>query len=195
MALHCEDTSLPGVRLFVPDAHQDTRGFFMELFHERKYAALGLDARMVQINLSRSGQGILRGLHYQLHHPQAKLIGVLRGAIFDVAVDVRLDSPAFGRWHGCVLDDEQRRQMFIPAGFAHGFCVLSETADVLYQCSDFYVPGDERGIAWNDPDIGVAWPLEGAPVLSDRDRRHPRLAAMPPGDLPRCEPRRDDGGG
>lgn len=188
MALRCMETPLPGVRLFAPDVFRDSRGFFMEVFHERKYAALGLEGRMVQVNLSRSAKGILRGLHYQLHHPQAKLLGVLQGAIYDVAVDIRRGSPTFGRWFGTMLEAEQRRQMFVPAGFAHGFCVMSDTAEVLYQCSDYYAPEDERGIAWDDPAIGIAWPLEGPPVLSDRDRRHPRLAEADPGALPVYQP-------
>ena len=183
MGLVCESVPLPGVRLFTPPLFGDERGYFLELFNTRAYAAAGLQAAWAQTNMSHSARGILRGLHYQHRHPQAKLVSCLRGAIFDVAVDIRRGSPAFGRWFGCVLDGVRHAQMFIPAGFAHGFLVLSEDADVLYQCSDFYTPADERGIAWNDPSLAIPWPLGGAaPVLSDRDRGHPRLADA--GDLP-----------
>ncbi len=186
MGLACETVApLSGVRLFTPPFFGDARGFFLELFNTHAYAAAGLDTAWAQTNLSHSTRGILRGLHYQLRHPQAKLVSCLRGAIFDVAVDIRRGSPSFGRWFGCVLDGVRHRQLFVPAGFAHGFCVLSEEAEVLYQCSDFYDPSDERGLAWNDPRLAIPWPLGGAaPRLSARDQRHPRLADADPCELP-----------
>lgn len=185
MALTCEATELPGVLLFTPEVFGDPRGFFMETFHAEKYARHGVPAALVQSNFSRSARGILRGLHYQLRHPQGKLVTALAGEIFDVAVDVRRGSPTFGRWVGHVLSGENHRQLWIPAGYAHGFSVLSDSADVTYHCTDFYRPEDERGIIWNDPELAVAWPLDGAPQLSGRDARHPRMAELPAEDLPR----------
>ena len=167
-------TENPDVLLIEPDVFRDPRGFFMETFHARKYRLQGLPETFVQDNHSRSTRGVLRGLHYQLEHPQGKLVRVVSGEVLDVAVDIRRGSPFFGNWAGAVLSDENLKQMYIPPGFAHGFCVLSERADVLYKCTDFYTPGDEYGIAWDDPDIGIEWP-ELDFVLSDKDRRYPSL--------------------
>ena len=183
MALRRIDTTLPGVWVFEPDVFGDARGYFAEVFHGRRYAALGLDVTMVQLNVSHSARGTLRGLHYQIRHAQAKLINVIRGEIYDVAVDVRRGSPTFGRWEAHRLSAENHRQLFIPAGFAHGFCVVSEEADVLYQCSDFYSPADERGVLWSDPTLAIPWPV-APPILSDRDRAFPTLAQARPEDLP-----------
>jgi dTDP-4-dehydrorhamnose 3,5-epimerase len=179
------DTALPGVCLVESRVFGDRRGFFLETWREDRFAELGLGVRLVQDNWSRSARGVLRGLHWQLGRPQAKLVRVITGAVFDVVVDVRRGSPTFGRWIGEVLSEENQRAMFVPVGFAHGFLVLSPTCDFVYRCSDYYAPAEERGIAWNDPAVGVAWPLEGiAPVLSDKDRVLPTLTDVAPGDLP-----------
>lgn len=167
-------TENPEVVLIEPDVFRDPRGFFMETFHAGKFRSQGLPETFVQDNHSRSTRGVLRGLHYQLKHPQGKLVRVVAGEVLDVAVDIRKGSPYFGTWVGVLLSEDNQRQMYIPPGFAHGYCVLSEQADVLYKCTDFYAPGDEYGIAWDDPDIGIEWPKLDY-VLSDRDRRHPRL--------------------
>jgi len=189
MALCIEETELPGVLVVKPDLFGDARGFFAELHHQRKYAAAGLAVTFVQDNQSRSVRGVLRGLHYQLRHPQGKLVCAARGEIFDVAVDIRRGSPTFGRWTGRLLSDTNRQQMYIPEGFAHGFCVLSDTADVVYKCTDFFDAEDDRGILWSDPDVGVAWPI-AQPLISDRDTRHPLLreadAAVLPVYIPPC---------
>jgi dTDP-4-dehydrorhamnose 3,5-epimerase len=175
-------TSLPGVLLIEPDVFTDARGEFLETHHSARYAEHGIPGPFVQDNLSRSVKGTLRGLHYQLKHAQGKLVMALTGRIFDVAVDIRKNSPAFGRWVGVELSGENRRQLYIPPGFAHGFCVVSETADVLYKCTDLYAPRDERGIVWNDPALAIAWPVT-SPLLSNKDRAYPRLAGMDK-DLP-----------
>ncbi len=179
------ETSLPGVCVLEPVVHGDERGFFMEIHHQRAFAALGIGHVFVQDNYSRSGRHVLRGLHYQVRQPQAKLVHVLQGEVFDVAVDIRRGSATFGRWTGEVLSSENRRSMFIPEGFAHGFLVLSERAEFLYKCSDFYAPEHERGIAWDDPALAISWPLRGArPVLSTKDAAYGTLATRPTGDLP-----------
>jgi dTDP-4-dehydrorhamnose 3,5-epimerase len=176
-------TEIPGVVVIEPDVFRDPRGFFMETFHAGKFRSQGLPEIFVQDNQSRSSRGVLRGLHYQLQHPQGKLVRVLNGEVFDVAVDIRRGSPFFGRWAGLLLSDKNMKQIYIPPGFAHGFCVLSEQADVVYKCTDLYAPGDEYGIAWNDPAIGIEWPQVDY-LLSDKDRRNPRLSEI--GDrLPR----------
>ena len=167
-------TSLPDVRIIEPKAFEDRRGFFMETYHQRRYEQSNIDCIFVQDNLSHSVRGILRGLHYQLQYPQAKLVQVIYGAIFDVAVDIRRGSPTFGKWIGAHISDKNRHQIFVPEGFAHGFCVLSETADVLYKCTDFYAPDDEGGILWSDPGIGIDWPIND-PLLSDKDSQYPCL--------------------
>jgi dTDP-4-dehydrorhamnose 3,5-epimerase len=164
-------TALPEVLVIEPKVFGDERGFFLESWNERAFAQAGIDARFVQDNHSRSARGVLRGLHYQLRHPQGKLMRVVAGRVFDVAVDIRRGSPNFGRWAGVMLDAAEHKLVWIPPGFAHGFCVLSDTADVLYKATDFYAPDDERAIAWNDPDIAVAWPLDGPPSLSAKDAR------------------------
>jgi dTDP-4-dehydrorhamnose 3,5-epimerase len=167
-------TENPDVLLIEPDVFRDPRGFFMETFHAGKYCSHGLPETFVQDNHSRSTRGVLRGLHYQLQHPQGKLVRVASGEVLDVAVDIRRGSRFFGKWVGVVLSEENLKQMYIPPGFAHGFCVLSEQADVLYKCTDVYTPGDEYGIAWDDPDIGIEWPRLDY-LLSDKDQRYPRL--------------------
>lgn len=165
------ETPLPEVKLIEPDIFGDARGFFVESWNRRSFAALGLDLDFVQDNHSRSAKGVLRGLHYQLTQPQGKLVRVARGAVFDVAVDLRRSSPNFGCWVGYELSDENGRMLWVPPGFAHGFLTLSDVADFQYKCTDFYAPEDERAILWNDPDIGIAWPLgEGeVPLLSAKD--------------------------
>ncbi|HEX8689578.1 MAG TPA: dTDP-4-dehydrorhamnose 3,5-epimerase [Solirubrobacterales bacterium] len=170
-------SELEGVVLIEPEVHGDQRGFMVETYRRDAWAELGVDAEFVQQNHSRSVQGTLRGLHFQTEPGQAKLVRCPRGRIFDVAVDLRRNSPTYGRWEGQVLDDEDHRQLFVPAGFGHGFAVLSEVADVAYQLSSLYDPATEAGIAWNDPDVGVEWPIED-PLLSERDRKAPRLSAV-----------------
>jgi len=177
------DTPLPGVLLIEPDVFGDRRGYFMETYHRQRYRQSGIRPEFVQDNLSSSCRGTLRGLHYQLPHAQAKLVQVLQGEVFDVAVDIRQGSPHFGRWTGVRLSAENSRQLFVPPGFAHGFCVLSETALFLYKCSDFYHPECEEGILWCDPGIGIDWPVE-TPLLSDKDQRYAPLEQIPPERLP-----------
>lgn len=170
-------TDLDGVLVIEPQVHRDDRGFFAETFHAPRYASAGVDATFIQDNHSRSTKGTLRGLHAQLQRPQAKLLRVLRGAIFDVVVDVRVGSPTFKRWISVELSDENFRQIFVPVGFAHGFCVLSDVAEVEYKCSDVYQAGDELGLAWNDPEVGVAWPI-AEPLLSPKDREGKPLSRL-----------------
>ena len=179
-------TSLKGVLLIEPSVFEDKRGFFMETYQQKKYTGSGIESNFIQDNLSFSVRGTLRGLHYQLPHAQAKLVQVIKGEIFDVTVDIRRDSPTFAKWIGVNLSGENRRQLYIPEGFAHGFCVLSETAIFTYKCSDFYSPDSERGILWSDPDIGVDWPVEN-PVLSEKDRKYDYLKDVPPEYLPTYE--------
>jgi dTDP-4-dehydrorhamnose 3,5-epimerase len=169
-------TELPGVLLIQPDVHKDARGFFLESYHVDKYRTLGINYPFVQDNHSRSLQGTVRGLHLQVRRPQAKLIRVIVGEIYDVAVDVRRGSPTFGRWVGFKISAESFLQLYIPGGFAHGFGVLSPVAEIEYKCTDIYNPGDEVGIAWDDPALGIPWQIEN-PILSDRDRHHPTLSA------------------
>jgi dTDP-4-dehydrorhamnose 3,5-epimerase len=171
------DTEIEGLVLVEPDVHGDDRGFLVETFRDDAWRELGVDLEFVQENHSRSGRGILRGLHFQTSPGQAKLVRCLRGTIWDVAVDLRRASPTYGRWEGHELDDELHRQLLVPVGFAHGFCVLSDEADVLYKVSSSYDPATEAGIAWNDPDVGVEWPVS-EPQVSDRDRAAPRLAEI-----------------
>lgn len=166
-----EPQSIAPVVLIKPRVHHDLRGFFLESWEERKFAAAGIHARFVQDNHSRSARNTLRGLHYQLQQPQGKLVRATAGAIFDVAVDVRRSSPSFGRWVGATLSEENHHMLWVPPGFAHGFLVLSEVADVLYKCTDFYAPEHERTVRWNDPALGIEWPLglDVQPTLSARD--------------------------
>jgi dTDP-4-dehydrorhamnose 3,5-epimerase len=170
-------TRLDGVVLLEPSVHGDERGFFLETFSREAWAEHGVDAEFVQHNHSRSAKGTLRGLHFQTAPGQAKLLRCARGAIFDVVVDLRRDSPTHGQWEGHLLDDERHRQLFVPVGFAHGFVVLSDVADVNYLVSSYYDPVTEAGIAWDDPDVGVEWGVED-PLLSERDRTAPRLAEV-----------------
>jgi dTDP-4-dehydrorhamnose 3,5-epimerase len=178
------ETSLPGVWELHPKMFRDARGFFMETYHQSKYAELGITDLFVQDNHSCSKKGTLRGLHYQLRHPQAKLCRVIEGEAIDVAVDIRVDSPHFGKWTSVLLSAKLQNQIYIPVGFAHGFLALTETVQFLYKCSDFYNPTDEHGIVWNDPDLAIAWGVS-TPVVSEKDRRHPTLVAMPRALLPR----------
>jgi dTDP-4-dehydrorhamnose 3,5-epimerase len=178
-------TALPGVVIVEPKVFGDARGFFVETFREEVLASAGVTARFVQDNQSRSRRGVLRGLHYQLVQPQGKLVRVAAGAVFDVAVDVRAGSPHFGQWFGVVLDDVGHRQLYVPPGFAHGFVVLSEYADFVYKCTDYYHPASEQGIAWNDPDVGIVWPeLDAALQLSAKDAANPCLRDQPRDRLP-----------
>lgn len=180
--------TLPEVVLITPRVFGDDRGFFLESYNQREFERAGIGSRFVQDNHSRSKRGVLRGLHYQLDHPQGKLIRVVRGAIFDVAADIRVGSPTFGEWVGVVLDDVRKQSLWIPEGFAHGFCVVSDEADVAYKTTDFYVPEAERGIVWNDPLLAINWPID-KPVLSPKDLAFGRLAPASP-DLPKYSPAR-----
>jgi dTDP-4-dehydrorhamnose 3,5-epimerase len=163
-------TNLPEVVLIEPRVFGDARGFFMESWNRDTFASLGIDVDFVQDNHSRSARGVLRGLHYQIRQPQGKLVRVVNGAVFDVAVDVRRSSPHFGEWTGHELSADNQRMMWVPPGFAHGFLVLSESADFLYKTSDYYSPENERCLLWNDPAVGVVWPLDDEPALSEKDR-------------------------
>ncbi|MBE2257957.1 MAG: dTDP-4-dehydrorhamnose 3,5-epimerase [Candidatus Accumulibacter sp.] len=163
-------TRLPDVLIVEPKVFGDARGFFLESWNRKGFADLGLAADFVQDNHSRSRRGVLRGLHYQLQQPQGKLVRVTSGAVFDVAVDLRRSSPKFGCWEGVELSDANQRMLWIPPGFAHGFLVLSETADFLYKTTEYYAPEHERCILWNDPEVGVDWPLDGEPALSAKDQ-------------------------
>lgn len=173
-------TEIEDVFIIEPKLFGDARGYFMETYNEKDFTAAGIPARFVQDNQSSSTKGVLRGLHFQKQHPQAKLVRVLSGEVFDVAVDIRPDSPTYGKWVGVNLSAENHRQFFVPKGMAHGFLVLSEQAEFAYKCDEFYFPEDEGGIIWNDPGIGVQWPLsEGAePILSDKDKSHDRLIQL-----------------
>ena len=177
------ETRLPGVLIIEPEVFSDDRGFFMETYHQARYEELGIKVRFVQDNLSYSRRGVLRGLHYQHPHSQGKLVYVVKGEVFDVAVDIRIGSPTFGQWMGVTLSDQNKKQLYIPEGFAHGFVVLSDEALFAYKCTDFYHPEAEGGIVWNDPDLGIEWP-EMKPVLSPKDAAYPRLGQIDPGKLP-----------
>jgi dTDP-4-dehydrorhamnose 3,5-epimerase len=171
------ESELPGVLFVEPDVFRDARGFFLETYNERAFAAAGLPVRFVQDNHSLSTREALRGLHAQLRRPQGKLVRVVRGTIYDVAVDLRPDSPAFGKWTAATLRSDDFRQIYVSPGFAHGFCVLSEAAEVEYKCTDFYDRSDEIGIRWNDPDLAIEWPLSN-PILSAKDAALPTFAEM-----------------
>lgn len=177
------NTSLPGVWELQPKVFRDARGFFLETYHQQKFADLGIHDSFVQDNQSRSAKGTLRGLHYQLRHPQAKLCRVVDGEVLDVAVDIRIGSPTFGKWTSVLLSAERQNLIFIPRGFAHGFAVLSDSAQFLYKCSDFYDPGGEYGIIWNDPDLAISWGV-ASPLVSEKDAKYSTLAAMPREFLP-----------
>jgi dTDP-4-dehydrorhamnose 3,5-epimerase len=171
-------TRLEGLALLEPDVHGDARGFFVETYRAGQWGELGIPAEWVQDNHSRSRRGTVRGMHFSLPPGQAKLVRCARGRIWDVVVDLRRESPTFGEWEAAELDDETHRQLFVPVGFAHGFCVLSEVADVAYKCSDYYDPALERGFAWDDPEVGIAWPHEAELLVSARDREAPRLSEI-----------------
>ena len=174
---------IEGLYIIEPAVHGDCRGYFMETYNQQDLREAGLNMVFVQDNQSMSVKGVLRGLHFQKEHPQGKLVRVIRGEVFDVAVDLRQNSPSFGRWHGVILSAENRKQFYIPEGFAHGFLVLFDTAEFCYKCTDFYHPGDEGGIIWNDPAIGIQWPnvigntlSDGTPLnLSEKDQKWPTL--------------------
>ena len=170
-------TSLRGLLIIEPTVFEDQRGYFLETHHQERYQAAGLNVNFVQDNLSFSKRGTLRGLHFQIERPQDKLVQAVSGEIFDVAVDIRPQSPTFGKWSGALLSEDNKRQLFIPGGFAHGFCVLSESAHVAYKCSDYYRPDDEGGILWSDPTIAIDWPIKN-PTLSDKDQQYPCLADL-----------------
>ncbi|MBP3729761.1 MAG: dTDP-4-dehydrorhamnose 3,5-epimerase [Lachnospiraceae bacterium] len=191
--IRIRETSIKGLLVVEPTVHRDERGFFVECYNERDFREAGIGTHFVQDNISRSVRGVLRGLHFQKQYPQAKLVRASRGEVFDVAVDLRKDSPTFGQWHGEILSETNFRQMYVPEGFAHGYFVLSPEAEFCYKVNDFYHPGDEGGLAFNDPDIGIEWPLlqgeyPGAPlasayrmedgtplILSPKDEKHPNL--------------------
>jgi dTDP-4-dehydrorhamnose 3,5-epimerase len=168
------ETDLEGVLIVEPDVYGDHRGYFMETYNRKRYDSYGIMREFVQDNMSFSSKGTLRGLHYQLNRPQAKLIQVLKGEVYDVAVDVRIGSPSFGRWVGVTLSETNKKQLFVPEGFAHGFCVVSDSALFLYKCSDFYCPVDEQGILWSDPFLGIPWPVVN-PLLSEKDKTYVSL--------------------
>ena len=171
------DLSLEGLKLLKPRRFPDARGFFQQTYHREQYAAAGIDTEFVQDNWSRSTKGVLRGLHFQYAHPQAKLVSVQSGEVLDVVVDMRDGSPSFGQWESVVLSEENGHQLFVPKGFAHGFLVLSETVDFMYKCDDLYAPGDEYGLIWNDPEVGIEWPSDIDPLVSDKDARLPQWAS------------------
>jgi dTDP-4-dehydrorhamnose 3,5-epimerase len=175
---------LPDVVLIEPKIFRDQRGYFCETYQAQRYWDHGVDVKFVQDNLSFSRRGVVRGLHYQLQKPQAKLVMVLQGEVVDLVVDIRSDSPTFGKWSKNILAAANHRQLYVPPGFAHGFAVTSETALVLYKVTDYYHPGDEYGIIWNDADLGVVWPLNEA-ILSDKDKQFPQLKAVPKNLLPK----------
>ena len=175
--MNVRETGLPGVLLIEPRVFRDHRGFFLESYREERYREHGIGGRFVQDNHSRSARHILRGLHAQVRHPQGKLVRCIEGAIFDVAVDIRRGSPRFGRWVGRELSAESFHQLWVPEGFAHGFCVLTESAQVEYKCTEVYRPDDELTVVWNDPEIGIDWPVD-EPVLSEKDRDAPTLARL-----------------
>ncbi|MCF7848804.1 MAG: dTDP-4-dehydrorhamnose 3,5-epimerase [Kiritimatiellales bacterium] len=176
---------IPEIKLIKPKRFNDDRGFFQQTYQQHQYQDAGIQPVFVQDNWSRSSKGVLRGLHYQLRNPQAKLVSVIQGQVFDVAVDIRKGSPTFGKWAGVELSAEEGDQLYIPAGFAHGFYVLSEHVDFMYKCSCFYAPGDEYEIKWDDPAIGIEWPECGIkPIVSGKDSTAPCLKDVPKCNLP-----------
>jgi dTDP-4-dehydrorhamnose 3,5-epimerase len=170
-------TPIDGLIIIEPKVFRDSRGLFYEVYSENRYKQYGVLAPFVQDNHSVSEKGVLRGLHYQVNPGQDKLVRVVRGEVFDVAVDIRKGSPTYGKWWGLSLSEENNLQLYIPVGFAHGFCVLSDSAEVLYKCSDYYSPQSERGIMWNDPDLAIDWPIEN-PMLSEKDIEYPNFAVL-----------------
>ncbi|HVB34528.1 MAG TPA: dTDP-4-dehydrorhamnose 3,5-epimerase [Patescibacteria group bacterium] len=185
--MNCIPSALPGVWVIQPEIVRDGRGVFLETYHRAKLAELGIADEFVQDNHSFSVQGTLRGLHYQLRCPQAKICRVVEGEALDVAVDIRLGSPTFGKWAGVVLSAEKQNQTYIPKGFAHGFLAISRSVQFLYKCSDFYLPDDEHGVLWNDPELAIAWGV-AEPLLSEKDRRLPPLVQIPRSLLPAYVP-------
>ncbi|HEV2614076.1 MAG TPA: dTDP-4-dehydrorhamnose 3,5-epimerase [Gammaproteobacteria bacterium] len=174
--MQIKPTLFPEVLLIKPRLFEDSRGFFYESFNQEQYKAGGITKNFVQDNISRSIKNTLRGMHYQIDKPQAKLVSVTSGEVFDVVVDIRKGSPTFGKWVGQILSDKNHCQLYIPEGFAHGFCVLSDTADFMYKCTDYYYPQGERGIRFDDPDVNIQWPIElSKAILSDKDKVYPRL--------------------
>lgn len=182
--MNVKETKLPGVLIVEPDVFSDERGFFLETFNSKRYEDAGIEGPFVQDNVSFSRKGVLRGLHFQYPQPQGKLVQVLSGEVVDVAVDIRVGSPTFGHWLSETLSDTNHRQMYIPPGFAHGYCVTSETAVFSYKCTDFYNPRAEGGVIWNDPDLNIDWPVK-EPVLSPKDASYPGLKDLRPDKLPR----------
>jgi len=182
--MNISETAIPDVLLIEPKVFGDARGFFLETYNKERYAAAGFpDVVFVQDNHSRSQQGVLRGLHFQINHPQGKLVQVVTGSVFDVAVDVRPNSPTFGQWVGYELSEENHRQLWVPPGMAHGFCVLSETADFVYKCTDIYRPDDEGGVLWDDPDLNIDWGMD-TPLVSEKDKVLPLLKDLSKAALP-----------
>ncbi len=181
------NTRLPGVIVVKPRVHEDPRGFFMETYRQNVLEDAGIHDQFVQDNHSHSSRGVLRGLHYQLRNPQVKLCRVVQGEVLDVAVDIRVGSPTFGQWVSVLLSAENHLQLYIPRGFAHGFAVQSETADFLYKCSDYYNAADDRGVLWNDPEIGIDWQTP-TPILSEKDGAYPLLSQIARDQLPRYQP-------
>ncbi len=179
------ETRIPGAFVIEPEVLADARGLFAEIYQRRRYAESGIDAEFVQDNRSYSQPRVLRGLHYQIAHPQGHLVTVLRGTIFDVGLDLRRDSPAFGRWHSVTLASEPLRQAYWPPGVAHGFCVIGDGAEVHYKCAGYYVSGDEGGVRWNDPDLAIPWPV-AEPIVAPRDAEFPCLKDIEPERLPKA---------
>ena len=174
--MQIKSTLFPDVLLLQPKLFEDSRGFFYESFNQVHYKEAGISKNFVQDNISRSIKNTLRGMHYQIDKPQAKLVSVIMGEVFDVVVDIRKDSPSFGKWFGQILNDKNHYQLYIPEGFAHGFCVLSDTADFMYKCTDYYYPNGERGIRFDDPDVNIKWPIDiKHAILSEKDKLYPRL--------------------
>lgn len=182
--MHCKPhPTIPEILVIEPNVFRDDRGHFLESYHRQRYHEHGLPERFVQDNLSFSRSGVLRGLHYQLGVPQGKLVWVVQGEVFDVAVDIRRGSPTFGRWAGVTLSSDTFTQVYIPEGFAHGFCVTSETALFVYKCTDYYAPKEERGIRWDDPSVRIPWPV-ARPTVSRKDNEYPELKNIPAEELP-----------
>ena len=178
--LTVETCAIEGLKVITPQVIGDARGYFMETYQYNDFKEAGVDVVFVQDNQSASKKGVLRGLHFQINHPQDKLVRVIKGEVFDVAVDLRKDSPTFGQWHGVLLSEENKKQFFVPKYFAHGFLVLSEEAEFVYKVDDYYAPGSEVGLMWNDPTVGIDWPIpEGMEInLSEKDKKHPAFTEI-----------------